>query len=208
MVSKEQKNGVNMNNTKFMSKFFLVPLLCVSAGNVYGWQEGQGYVTASIGNTNVDESDVDFDSDSTSFRIGGGYRIVRNFAVEAYYINYGEADQSYPNEAAFAGVDDISISVESTAIQFQALGIFPVSEYIDLNAKAGLTMWDAEACVSARLGTISDSECADDDGSDLVYGFGATYNFSQQVAGRLEYEIADFDGTDVTTLMFGLNYGF
>jgi hypothetical protein len=188
--------------------FFTGAALLMFASSANAIDIEQGFVAAYIGNTNVDESEADFDADSTSFRIGGGYRVVKNLALEAYYVNYGEADQSYPNDAAFLGVDELSLSVEATAIQLQALGIFPVSESVDLNAKLGLAVWDADLCATARLGNNTGTSCVSDDGSDLVYGFGATFNISSDFAARVEYELGEFDGTDINTIMLGVAYGF
>ncbi len=155
---------------------------------------GQGYVSAFIGQSDadVDLGSVDMDGDDTSFRIGGGVRVNENFAVEGYYIDYGEADDT---------VFGIDVSAEATAFQFQAVGILPASPAVDLYGKVGLAIWDSE--VSA-VGFPD----ADDDGTDLVFGFGASFKLSKDVDLRAEYEFAEFDDSDITTIMIGLNIGF
>lgn len=147
-------------------------------------------MSAYIGQSEIDVDDAD--ADDTSFRIGGGYRVNQNFAVEGFYIDYGEAEDT---------VGGLDASIEATAFQFQAVGLFPVNPTVDLYGKVGLAIWDAEACIEIF-------GCEDDDGTDLVFGFGAGFNVSKAVAIRAEYEMAEFDDVDVTTIMVGVDIGF
>lgn len=155
---------------------------------------GQGYVSAYIG-----QSDFDFDSadgDDTSFRIGGGYRVNENFAIEGFYIDYGEADDTVNT---FFG--PFEVSADADAFQFQAVGFLPVNPGAELYAKVGLALWDAKLTL---VGFGDD----DDDGIDLVFGFGGKFKVSNAVAIRAEYEMADFDDIDITTMMVGVDIGF
>jgi opacity protein-like surface antigen len=171
-------------------KYLALGLILVGAGAIAQATEvGRGYVSGFIGQS---ELDVDgFDDDDTSFRFGGGYRLNENFAVEGYYIDYGEAETTFGRFRATA---------EATAFQFQAVGLLPVSSTVDLYGKLGLALWDAELSVSGFE--------ADDDGTDLVFGFGANFNIRERITLRVEYEIAELDDADIDTIMFGVNIGF
>jgi len=157
-------------------------------------EAGRGYVSLYIGQTEVDFdiNNVSVEGDDTAFRIGGGYRVNQNFAIEGFYIDNGEAD-----DTVFGVVD---VSVESTAFQFQGVGFLPVSRTVDLYGKVGLGIWDSEFS-AAGFGD------EDDDGIDLVFGLGASFKLSKDIDLRAEYEFAEFDDADITTIMVGLNIG-
>lgn len=159
------------------------------AGNV-----GQGYFSGLIGNTEVD--DEGFDGSDMSFRIGGGYQLNENIAIEGYYIDYGSADDSVDT-----GFGIYDVSADATSLQIQGVAMIPVNPTVDLYGKLGLALWDAELCIES-IG------CIDDDGSDIVFGFGGNIDINNKVTIRAEYELADFDGTDVNTLMAGVNIAF
>ena len=174
-----------MINNKKLHNIILGLALAGATTNAYSTDVGKGYISGFIGNTNVEESG--FDDSDISFRIGGGYKFNKNFALEGYYIDYGTAEDS-------------GFSADADGPQVQGVGLLPVSNNVDLYGKLGLTMWDAELC--------SPFGCISDDGTDIVFGFGGNFAVSNKVDLRAEYEIADFDGTDVTTLMVGVNIAF
>ena len=91
-------------------------------------------------------------------------------------------------------------SVESDGIQFAGVGIIPVNPQFDVFGKLGFFMWDVSA--SGPGGT------ADDDGTDLMFGVGAAWKFSPQLAARAEWERFDLDGDDVDFLSIGLQFNF
>ncbi len=162
---------------------------------------GQRYVSAFIGQSEADIAD--FNDDDTSYRIGGGFRVNENFAVEGYYVDYGAAEETYPSPPFGEG----TVTVEATAFLFQAVGLFPVSPAVDLYGKAGLAIWDGELC-DDDPDPFFGKQCFDDDGTDLVFGFGGNFDISKQVTLRAEYEMTEFDDLDVTTIMLGLNVAF
>ena len=176
-----------MKHLKTLNYFILGLILAGAGMAAQAAGPGQGYVSLYVGQSEAD----DVDEDDTSYRIGGGYRVNQNFAVEGFYIDYGEAEDS------FGGID---FSSEADAFQFQAVGLFPVNPTVELYGKLGLAIWDLETCI----GTL----CGDDDGTDLVYGLGAAFNVTQAVAIRAEYEIVEFDDVDIDTIMVGVDIGF
>jgi opacity protein-like surface antigen len=163
----------------------ILGLALVSASSIaQAADAGQAYFSGYLGNTDVD---VDgFSGSDMSFRIGGGYQLNRNIAVEGFYINYGEAE-------------DRGYTIEATALQFQGVAMLPVSPAVDLYGKLGLALWDGEACGNG---------CVSNDGNDIVFGFGGAFDVSKKVAIRAEYELADFDDADFNTIMVGVDIAF
>ena len=150
-----------------------------------------GYVGASIGQSNFE--DDDFDDSSAGFKLFGGYKFNKNFAVEGYYIDFGEVEDE------FLGFD---IDVEATGFGGSAVGILPVNEQFAVFGKAGLLLWDAEA-------SVSDLDLTeDDDGTDLILGVGASFMFNEQFAIRGEWEFVDLDDTEVDMLSIGGQFNF
>ena len=150
---------------------------------------GQAYFSGFIGNSNVEV--YDFDAGDTSFRIGGGYQVNENIAIEGYYIDYGDAE-------------DFGVTLDPTAIQLQGVAMLPLNPSVNLYGKLGLAFWDAEAC--------DQTDCVDDDGSDLVFGFGGSFDVSNQVSILVEYEFTEIefygDDVDIDTIMAGVNIAF
>ena len=169
-------------------------VLAAAAATAQAAEAGRGYLSFYIGETEVDVdiNNISVEGDDTAFRIGGGYRLNENFAIEGYYIDNGEAEDTV---FGFA-----EISVESTAFQVQGVGFLPVSPTVELYGKAGIGIWDSEFTWEG----VGDE---DDDGIDLVFGLGASFKLSKDIDLRAEYEFADFEDADISTIMVGLNIG-
>jgi len=167
------------------------------AGTAAAQQTGL-YLGGSAGMTSVDVCDdlsglglTDCDDSDIGLKLFGGYRINQNFAAEVGFIDLGEVTVSGPGGSG---------SVESDGIQFAGVGIIPVNPQFDVFGKLGFFMWDVSA--SGPGGT------ADDDGTDLMFGVGAAWKFSPQLAARAEWERFDLDGDDVDFLSIGLQFNF
>ncbi len=155
-----------------------------------------GYVGASIGSAGVDDPQGGVDDSDTGFKLFGGYRFNENWAVEGFYADFGA-----PESTPFG----IPASTEITGYGAQIVGAFPVSDQVELFGKFGFISWEEDFSV---LGIVAGS----DDGEDLTYGIGVTFNVSEQVSIRGEwefYDIADsFGDIDVDLLSVGFEYKF
>jgi OOP family OmpA-OmpF porin len=148
-----------------------------------------GYVGLSVGQSNVDLDGFD---DATSIALTGGYKINKNFAVEASYVDLGESKDDTPPVW----------TLEADGFNFSAVGIIPASEKIDIFAKIGMFMWDA---------TLEESgfgELASDDGTDISFGVGASVNLTDQFGLLLEFQKFDLDSEDVSNISLGIRLNF
>lgn len=148
------------------------------------------YLGASLGDANIeiDRGLAQIDSDDTGFKFLAGLRPLDWFAVEASYVNFGEAE-------------DGILAAETDGIS--AFGVFfvPVGP-VDLFAKAGLISFDSTVEVDG-LGTL-----LAEDGTDLAYGVGVQFRLLS-LGIRAEYEKFDIDDVeDANMLSIGVTYTF
>lgn len=153
----------------------------------------ESYISAFVGSSTAD--DGLFKESDTSFRIGVGFRINQNLAVEASFVDYGK-----PSGTELG----IPLTLDTTAAIFQVVGIAPISPYLEFYGKIGMAMWTMDGCIPGG--------CVIDDGSDLVMGLGMSIAMNPNTSVRFEYETGTFDylgvGVDMTTLMVGMSFRF
>jgi len=148
-----------------------------------------GYVGASIGKADIDIPGFDAGS---SISISGGYKLNKNFALEASYLDLGESEDN---------IAPVWI-VEIDGINLSAIGILPANGAIDLFAKVGMYMWDVSVS-EAGFG-----EFYSKDGADLSLGFGASMNLTEQFGLVFEYQKFDVDDEDVSNISLGARFNF
>jgi OOP family OmpA-OmpF porin len=166
------------------------------------------------GYTNVTAS-ASIDDTDTGWKIFGGWRFHKNFALELTYADLGEAEVNIDGAEGFGGVFGADASSEASSWGLTALGILPLTDKFSVFAKAGMHYWDVDAKVSA---TASDSgivttlsESYGDTGTDLTYGLGATFNITNNLAVRGEWERFEIGGdidTDVDLASISVQFKF
>ncbi len=168
--------------------------------------DGGFYVGGSAGGATF-EADFDqgvfpelpasVDEDDTAFKLFAGYKLdlpVLTLGVEGGYVNLGEP------EIPVTGIPGLTeFGIETTGINLWGTAGIEAGP-LDIYAKLGYISWDAEFSVEG-IGSVTD------DGSDSAYGVGVAFGLgSLEVRG--EYEVYDFDGTDVSMLSVGLAFYF
>ncbi len=164
------------------------------------------YVGGSAGGATL-EADFDqglfpelpssIDEDDTAYKLFLGYKLdlpVLTLGVEGGYVNLGEP------EIPVTGITGLSeLGLETTGINLWGTAGIEAGP-LDLYAKLGYISWDAEVSIDG-FGSVGD------DGSDPAYGVGVAFGLgSLEVRG--EYEVYDFDGTDISMLSVGLSFYF
>ena len=77
-----------------------------------------------------------------------------------------------------------------------------VNENISIYSRLGVHSWDTKFNITSTNTTAS----ADDDGSDVFYGFGLEVNF-ENLKGKVGYSVYKLD-EDVDNINVGLTYNF
>ncbi|MBU1665601.1 MAG: outer membrane beta-barrel protein [Gammaproteobacteria bacterium] len=149
----------------------------------------------------------------TAWKLFAGYRINKNFAVEGSYADLGKATFDSTVTAPAAGT--VNISWKSKAWSLAAVGILPVTDQFEVFGKIGGHFWDVDMSVTATGGGGTAAGSASDDGTSWLYGVGASYSFSKNIAVRAEWEryqdVGDENTTgksDVDMLSVGVQYKF
>jgi OmpA-OmpF porin, OOP family len=165
-----------------------------------GW-----YVGGSFGQTTADEwctgapgvTITSCEDTDTGWKLFGGYRINRNFAVEGSYIDFG----TFTGTATVGG-SSANVSADATAWGIAAVGIFPVGNQFELFGKLGFVRGESEARVTIG-GTSVD---LGDEGTELHYGIGAIYNLTRNFGIRAEWE--NVNDAELRLLSIGVQYKF
>ena len=136
------------------------------------------------------------DDDDVGWKIYGGYRFHRFFAVEASYVDFGDFSVDTNGTATVSGFPTTfatSFDTDISGLGLAALAIWPaVGEQLSFFGKVGAFRWDADSdlrvpfAVGGLPGLFSDSD--DDDGIELMFGLGAEYYFLDKFALRVEWE--------------------
>ena len=155
----------------------------------------------SITSASLDDSD-------TSFSLTLGYKINPNFAIEGGYIDLGELTVNAVSDGTgfLYAPGPVTVKIEADGLFFDAKGILPLNEKFSLYGKFGLLMWDEKGTLSDVTGSIS----ADDDGTDIFFGVGASFNLTEKIAlnGDFSRYQVDEDSVDVDVLSIGIQFGF
>jgi OOP family OmpA-OmpF porin len=208
-----------------MRKLILLLLVAVMAfafAQVGEAAESNKYVGLGVGQTKLDVSSADvgdpdtLDDTDTGIKLFGGVKINPNFAIELGYLNMGEAVATY---------GPTNITAESSAFYLAAVGILPIDKQFEFFAKLGFHFWQTD--FNASGGGASGS--GDGDGTDLMFGLGLAYHFTEAVSMRVEFEnytnvgdgatltgkdpfgntaTMNMDGEDVTFMGLGVVFSF
>ncbi|WP_346799472.1 outer membrane beta-barrel protein (plasmid) [Halomonas sp. Bachu 37] len=171
-----------------MLKKILVTSSLATLALVAGAAHAGGYVGASVGHSEFPD---DFDN-SISFSVKGGYKFSENFAFEAAYLNLGKADD---------GISPVW-EAEVTGINTSVVGIAPINQNLEVFAKVGTFFW------SVDLSEEGYGKIAEDDGTDIGFGFGGAYHITDDISVFAEYQRFDVDDGDIDNFSVGTNLYF
>ena len=146
-----------------------------------------GYLGAGVGqstfSTKEDAADIDVSDNTTGWKVFGGWTIMKFFALEASYVDFGSIEDKSSG---------VTIKTEATGYDAFAVGKIPIL-FVEPFVKIGYASVDSKA-------TVSGSGSASDQSWDLAYGVGVGFNFAKKLHVRLEYEMYDvspnYDGVE------------
>jgi OOP family OmpA-OmpF porin len=131
----------------------------------------------------------DIEGSDLAARVFVGVRLHRYLAIEAGWVDIGEIDALVPNITPEAQLEQVPTTVETSGLEVNVVGIWPVNRDFEVFGKLGLISWDSDLS-SGGAGT------AGSDGSDLAYGLGADYIGTGRLRFRIEGMVYDLDGFD------------
>lgn len=183
------------------------------------------YVFADVGRSDFDVGSapgISVDETDTLYGVGIGYSFNDYFSAELGFVDLGEATASTngPISGTLYGSDvtiDGRLTVDANGTFFGIRGDLPVTESIDLFARAGMLHWQSDADISGTItfdgDTYSGSDSVKlDDGTDPYLGVGADYSFNDNVSINAQWNRYMLDvvgeSLDIDTLSLGLTYRF
>lgn len=188
---------MNIKKTTVAALLAAAGMALSSATMAQSMQQDRGwYVGGSLGQMEADgdcPGGLSCDRKDSSWKVFGGMRINKNFAAEAFYGNWGEVSVS---SGALSATGEIS------SWGLAGLGILPLGDRFSLFGKLGYAQTDQEVTVSGPGITIADS----DDGGEVIWGVGATYNFTRNFGLRAEWERLNKSEVDIMSI--GIQYRF
>jgi OOP family OmpA-OmpF porin len=189
---------------KLMKTLIVVSLtaagLAVSSLAMAQMQDRGWYVGGSLGKTEDKEScpTTSCDLKDTGWKIFGGMRLNRNFAVEGAYMDLG----SFKATGTLSGVP-VNVNVDVTSWSVSGVGLLPLAEdRFTLFGKAGLSYTTAKGSGSAGSFSTTGTEHE----TELLWGLGAMYNFTRSLGVRAEWE--RLQKSDVNMMSLGVQYRF
>lgn len=174
--------------------------LALSAGTASAQTEDNDsgfYLGAGVGQFNVKIDDIDdtdeavqsLDDSDRSWKGFIGWRFNKYIAVEAAWIDFGEATDDFSSSGTSG-----DYRVRVSGIAPYVIGTIPLGP-VELFGKAGYYFYDVDASTDLDQ-PLSPSFNSKSSEQDFVYGAGVGVTFLQHLNVRLEYERIDSDVID------------
>jgi OOP family OmpA-OmpF porin len=167
-------------------------------------------IRANLLSTGLTSATFSNDEKNIAFKLFGGYKFNRYFAVEGGYFDLGQFGYTATTVPAGSLVGTIKIK----GINLDAVGMLPIDDKFSAFARVGLQYGMAKdtfantGAVAAPLNASPNKNAA-----NLKAGIGLQYNFDKSLGLRLEgerYRINDAVGSngDINMLSLGVIYKF
>lgn len=160
---------------------------------------GSGFTGVSI---------VDDDKD-TGYKLYGGYKFNRNFALEGGYFDLGK----FGFAATTVPAGTLNGSAKFRGFNLDAVGILPITQKLSALARLGVNYAEAKDSFSGTGAVIVTNPNPSKRDTNYKYGLGIQYDFTESLGMRVEaerYRINDAVGNkgDVDLVSIGLVYLF
>ena len=160
---------------------------------------GAGFTTTAI---------TDDDRD-TGYKLFGGYRINRNFAVEGGYFDLGK----FGFAATTIPAGTLNGNIKLKGLNLDVVGILPVTEKFSVFGRIGLNHAHARDTFTGTGAVIVLNPNPSKRDTNIKFGAGLQYDFTQSLGMRVEaerYRINDAVGNkgDIDMVSVGLVYRF
>jgi OOP family OmpA-OmpF porin len=169
-------------------------------------------ITSALQAAGLPSTISDSDRD-TAFKLLGGYKFNKNFAVEGGYFDLGQFSYTATTiPPALAGT--LSGNARINGLNIDAVGFLPITEKFSAFARVGLTYAQVKDSFSSTGAVATPANPSPSkDSANYKFGLGVQYDFTESLAMRVEaerYRIDDAIGNtgDVDMYSLGLVYRF
>ncbi len=160
--------------------------------------EGSFYLGGSLGSASLNDDFDGFavDSDSTAFRVIAGWQFNEYFSLEGGYHQFGAFEQTFD----VAG-ETLDVSLKADGFTLGATGTIPLAGKFALYGRAGSFFWDGDA-------DINNVSQADPGDTNLYFGAGARYAFTERFALIGDWTRYELEDTQSDVVSLGFTVGF
>ena len=189
-------------------KLFAAAVLVLSGLVAASAAPAQGfYIGGSVGQSDYDDNNAipdlitsgSVDGSDTGLKIFGGYQFNQHFGLELSWVDLGKASYS----GRFGALNVTGGTLETSGLNFSAVGTWPLGSNFALFGKIGFFAWESKASDVTGGLPFSGTE----DGTDVSYGIGASFNFTKNLSMRAEWERFKAVG-DIDLLSVGVVFRF
>jgi len=182
----------------------------LSIGQSKGWISHDRIAT-QVG---VPVTGISFDDEDTDvgYKLLGGYKFNKHFAVEGGYFNLGQ----FGFTASYAPASSFTGSMKLQGVNLDALGILPLTEKFSAFGRLGVIYAEAKDTFTgtgAGAGVAASDPNPKKSDTNYKYGVGLQYDFTRALSMRGEWEryrVNDAVGNtgDIDMVSVGLVYMF
>ncbi|MES2975333.1 MAG: outer membrane beta-barrel protein [Pseudomonadota bacterium] len=158
-----------------------------------------GYIGGNVGATSADFSNapinqrlagqgfgvtsVTEDNRDTGYKLYGGYRLNRNFAVEGGYFDLGKTNYTFTTAppGSFSGESSVR------GVNLDLVGIAPLSDRFSVFARVGAA-YARSRVDTTTTGLVPAGGSGSRSGTNLKVGVGMEYAFTESLGVRAEWE--------------------
>ena len=174
-----------------MKKFLRMALLGAALVTTFSAQAEDVYVKLAVGQSAY--KDIDYGTfNQTGYLLGLGMAIDKNWDVEIGYAGLGKNTKS---------LNSVSQTYDVNVFYAAGIGKFEATEAITLYGKLGVGISRVESTEVSPVLSITEKQTF----TKVLYGVGASYNFTKEIAGVIDYTAYS---SDVHFLSAGVRYGF
>jgi OOP family OmpA-OmpF porin len=180
-------------------------LLSLTAGPVLAQSDEANtdgfYIGAGLGEfsteideiSDVDDVDLDFDTDEDATKIFAGWRFNRFFALQLDQYDFGDSSLA---------VNSLPLTAETEGTAASIVGTLPLGP-VELFARAGVMWYDVTV-------DLDGSDVIDESGNDNVFSAGIGFILADRFNIRLEYEEIHLDDAfdDANAVWVSANWRF
>jgi len=143
-----------------------------------------GDIDSALANQGISSSS-NLDKHDTTMGFQLGYRLHPNFAVEGGYTDLGK--YGFSSATSAPAVDSLNGNWKAHAWSLSGLGIMPLADKWSAFGRLGVTRTTASFGPMSQTGAVATGNTSHD-GTGLVFGAGANYDFSRNWFGRAEID--------------------
>jgi OmpA-OmpF porin, OOP family len=172
-------------------------------------QNSHTRISSQLLGSGLSTNSIDDDSRDTGYKLFGGLKINKNFAIEAGYFNLGKF--GFTANTTPAGTLTGTIKIQG--VNLDAVGIVPITEKFGAFGRVGLQYAQSKDTFTGTGAVTVSNPSPSKNQANYKLGFGVQYDFTRSLGLRGEWEryrVNDAVGNkgNIDMLLVGLVYTF